>query len=110
MLNSFEDANKVGKEMMDHSLKSYAAMSKGMQTIASEATDYSKKSYEDGVAAFEKLSGAKSLETAMEVQTEYMKSAYESFVAEATKMSELYADLAKEVYKPFEKVMASATK
>jgi phasin family protein len=110
MMNSFEDANKVSKEMMDNSLKSYAAMSKSVQAIASEATDYSKKSYETGAAVVEKLAGAKSLETAMEVQTEFMKSSYETFVAEATKMGELYADLAKEIYKPFEKTMTSATK
>lgn len=110
MMKSFEDANKVGKEMMDHTLKSYAAMTKGIQAIATEATDYSKKSYETGVAAFEKLAGSKSLETAMEVQTDYMKTSYETFVAEATKMGELYADLAKEVYQPFEAAFASATK
>ena len=110
MMKSFEDANKVGKEMMDNSLKSYAAMSKGMQTIASEATDFSKKSYEDGVAAFEKIAAAKSVEQAMEVQTDFMKSSYESFVAQATKMGELYADLAKEVYKPYETAIASVTK
>jgi len=110
MMKSFEDANKISKEMMDHSLKSYAAMSKGVQAIASEATDYSKKSYEDGVATFEKLAAAKSLEAAMEVQTDYVKSAYESFVAQATKMGELYADLAKEAYKPYETAFASATK
>ncbi len=110
MMNSFEDANKIGKEMMDNSLKSYAAVTKGLQAIATEATDYSKKSYEDGAAAFEKLAATKSLEKAMEVQSEYVKSAYEAFVAEATKMGELYTDLAKEAYKPFENAVAGATK
>ncbi len=110
MMKSFEDANKAGKEMMDHSLKSYAAMTKGIQTIASEATDYSKKSYEDGVAAFEKLAAAKSIEKAMELQADYMKTAYELFVAQSTKMSELYADLAKEAYKPYETAVTSITK
>ena len=52
--------------------------------------------------------GAKSLEKAMEVQTEYLKSSYEDFVAEATKLGELYADLAKEAYKPFESALAKA--
>jgi phasin family protein len=110
MMTSFEDANKVSKEMMDNSLKGYAAMTKGVQAIAAEATDYSKKSYEQSAAAFEKLAATKSFEKAMEVQTEFAKSSYEAFVAEATKMGELYADLAKEVYKPFETAMASATK
>ena len=42
------------------------------------------------------------LEKAIEIQTAYAKTAYEGFVAQATKMGELYADLAKESYKPFE--------
>ena len=53
--------------------------------------------------------GAKSLEKAMEVQSEYLKSSYEDFVAQSTKLGELYADLAKEAYKPFEGVMAKAS-
>ena len=64
--------------------------------------DYSKKVFEQGTAATEKLIGAKSLEKAIEVQSDYVKSSYEGFVAEATKLGELYADLAKEAYKPFE--------
>ena len=42
------------------------------------------------------------------MQTEYAKTAYEGFVAKASKISELYADLAKETYKPFESLMAKA--
>ena len=56
----------------------------------------------------EKLFGVKSFEKAIEVQTEYAKTAYEGFVAKASKISELYADLAKETYKPFETLMAKA--
>ena len=108
MMQAFEDLSKSNKEMMDNALKSYAAMTKGMQTIATEATDYSKSSYEAGAAAFEKLAASKSVEKAMEVQTEYMKSAYEGMVAQATKMGELYTDLAKEAYKPFESIVPAA--
>ena len=70
-------------------------MSKSWQAIAAEMADYSKKSFEQGTAATEKLLGAKSLDKAIEVQSEYVKSAYEGFVAEATKLGELYADLAR---------------
>ena len=52
--------------------------------------------------ATEKLIGAKSFEKAIEVQSDYAKTSYESFVAEASKLGELYADLAREAYKPFE--------
>ena len=49
------------------------------------------------------------LEKAIEIQSEYAKSAYEGFVAGATRIGELYADLAKETYKPFETVVAKAS-
>ena len=42
----------------------------------------------------------------MEIQTDYAKKAYEGFVAESSKLGGLYADLAKEVYKPYETVAA----
>ena len=50
----------------------------------------------------------KSLDKAIEVQTEYAKSAYEGFVSKASKIGELYADFAKETYKPFEAMLAKA--
>ena len=62
----------------------------------------------DGTAALEKLFGVKSLDKAIEVQTEYAKTAYEGFVAKASKIGELYADLAKETYKPFETLITKA--
>ncbi len=108
MVKNFDDLQQVSKEGMDSTLKSWGAMSKGAQAIAVEVADYSKKAFEDGTAALEKLFGVKSLDTAIEVQTEYAKTAYEGFVAEATKISELCADLAKESYKPFELLMAKA--
>jgi hypothetical protein len=108
MVKNFDDLQQVGKENMDSALKTWGAISKGSQAIAVEMADYSKKAFEDSTAAIEKLFGVKSLDKAVEVQTEYAKTAYEGFVAEATKLGELYADLAKETYKPFETILAKA--
>ena len=102
MLKNFDELHKLGKDNMDVAMKAFGATSKGVQAIAAEWADYSKKSFEEGSAAAEKLFGAKSLEKAIEIQTDYAKTAYEGFVAQATKMGELYAELAKETYKPFE--------
>ena len=44
----------------------------------------------------------RSLDKAFELQTEFAKQAYDGFVAEATKLSELYTDLAQQSFKPFE--------
>lgn len=108
MMQSFESANKVGKEFMDSGLKSFAAVSKGVQAIAVEATEYSKKSFETTSGMVEKLISAKSFDKALEIQTDFAKQSYEGFVAQATKMGELYADMAKDAYKPFESVVAKA--
>jgi hypothetical protein len=109
MLNNFEDIQKLGKENVDVAMKQFGTVSKGFQTIATEFADYSKKSFEQGSAALEKLLGAKSVEKAIEIQSDYVKTAYEGFVAQATKFGELYTDLAKESYKPLEGMMAKVT-
>ncbi|MXN52204.1 phasin family protein [Shinella sp. AETb1-6] len=106
---NFDEASKKNKEAMDTFVKSYTTVAQGWQAIATEAADYSKKSFENGLAHFEKLSGVKSIETAVELQSAFVKSSYESFVAEATKIGELYADLAKGAYKPYEAPVAKAT-
>jgi hypothetical protein len=106
MLKNFEDIQKLGKDNVDVALKQFGTVSKGWQAIATEFADYSKKSFEDGSAALEKLFGAKTLEKAIEIQSDYAKTAYEGFVAEATKLGELYTDLAKESYKPLEGMLA----
>jgi len=106
MVKNLEDLQQVGKENVDIALKSMGMLSKSSQAIVAEVADYSKKAFEDGTAALEKLFGVKSFDKAIEVQTEYAKTAYEGFVAKASKISELYADLAKETYKPIETAIA----
>ncbi len=108
MMKTFEDMQKFGKDNVDASLKSFGAFSKTAQAIAVEMADYSKKAFEEGAAATEKLFSSKSLEKAVEVQSDYLKNAYEGFVSETAKLSELYADLAQEAYKPFESYMGKA--
>ncbi len=102
MMKTFDDVQKLGKDNMDATLKAFGAASKSAQAIAIEVADYSKKSFEEGTAALERVFGARSIDKAFEAQSEYVKKAYEGMVAEATKLGELYADLAKEAYKPFE--------
>jgi len=108
MVKNFEDFQQVGKENVDMALKTMGALSKGTQAIAVEMADYSKKAFEDTTVALEKMFGVKSLDKAIEVQTEYAKTAYEGFVSKASKIGEIYADLAKESYKPFEAMLAKA--
>jgi hypothetical protein len=110
MAAGYEDMQKLVKENLDTALKSADVVSKGIQAIAVEATDYSKKSVEDGTKYFEKIMGAKSLDTVIEVQTEFFRSSYEGAVGQLTKIGEMYADLAKEMAKPYEGLTAKFQK
>jgi phasin family protein len=104
-----EDMQKYGKESMEMAMTSFGAWTRSAQAIMAEVADYSKKSVEGSAATWEKLLAAKSMDKAMQVQSEFLKSSYEDFVAEATKLGELYVDLAKETYKPFEGAIAKVT-
>jgi len=101
-----EEIQKYGKEQFDAAISSANSFSNGLQAIATAYGDYAKKSFEDTKSFVEKLSGVKSVEKAIEVQTEFAKTSYETFVAESQKIGELYSDLAKQAFKPFETFVA----
>ncbi len=105
-MKGYEDIQKAGQENFDAAVKSFGEVNKGVQAIAGEVTDYTKKAIEDGTEAFEKLLGVKSVEQAIEIQTTYAKTAYDNYVSQMTKLSEMYVDIAKEAYKPVEAAFA----
>lgn len=106
MPQPFEDANKLGKDFVEANLKSLSTLSKSLQAIAVETGEYTKKSFETGSSALEKLFAANSPDKAFEIQSNYARQAYEGFVAEATRLGELYAETARDAYKPFEGLVA----
>jgi hypothetical protein len=104
MFQNFDEIQKLSKENVDVAVKTVSAVTKGVQAIAVEVADYSKKSFEQSSATVEKLFGAKSLDKAIEIQSEYVKATYEGLISQATKLGSLYTDMAKEAYKPYESV------
>ena len=109
MLDSFQNANndfqKMGKDNFDAMVRSYGELNKGLQAIAARWTAFSKDAFEDATRTFEKLVGVKSFEQAIEIHSAYAKRAYDNWVVEATKIGEMYADVAREAYKPVEKAV-----
>jgi hypothetical protein len=104
----FEDIQKYGKVQFEAAAAATKSFTTSLQAIATETADYSKKSFESSSAFVEKLLGAKTYESAIQIQTDYWKSSYADFVAQVTKLKELYAGLAKEVFKPIESVATTA--
>ena len=108
MFTNVEEIQKFGKQQLEAATAATTSLSKGLQEIAAETSDYSKKAIAANTSVVEKLLGAKSVETAIQIQTDFAKSAYEGFVAQATKVGELYAKIAKEAFRPIETVYAKA--
>ncbi len=106
MISNLDQCQKFGKEQLETASSVAASLAKGLQTIAAETLDYSKKSIESRSAFVEELLSAKSLDDAIQIQSEHATSAYEGFVAQATKLGELYTILAKEAFKPLESTLA----
>ena len=137
MIKNFDDFQKLGQQNVDTAMKAFGEWNKGWQAIAAEITDYTKKSFEEGTATFEKLASAKSveqaiaaemtdytkrsfeestatfeklltaksLEQAIEIQSGFAKRAYDGYMHQVSKIGGMYAELAKEAYKPVEKAL-----
>jgi hypothetical protein len=108
MIKNLDDMQQLGKDHMDTSLRSFGAVSKGLQAIALETTDYAKRAFDANTVVGERLAAAKTFDKAMELQADYLKNAYEGFVAQSTKVGQLYVDLAQELAKPLEGQWAKA--
>jgi hypothetical protein len=107
MIKNFDAFPKFPAYNAEAAMKAFGDWNKGLQAIAAEMTDYTKRSFEDGTATMEKLLSAKSFEQAVEIQTGYAKRAYDEYMHQMSKIGGLYAELAKEAYKPVEKAMQS---
>jgi hypothetical protein len=73
-----------------------------IQTIADAYRDYTKKSFQETGSFVENLMGVRSIDKAIEVQTEFARQAYANFVAESQKIFELYTELARLIFRPWE--------
>jgi hypothetical protein len=109
MIKNFDDVQRMSNVNMEATKNSFDAVTKGAQAIATEVADYTRRSFEHGTKTMENLVGAKSLDKAIEVQSECAKAAYEGYIAHATKLGELYADLAKQAFKPYESFVSKVT-
>ncbi|MEQ8823714.1 MAG: phasin family protein [Filomicrobium sp.] len=98
-----EEFQKLSQQNMEASMQLFGEWSKGWQAIAAEMTDYTRRSFEDSTATFEKMMSVKSLDQAFEIQSSYAKRAYDEYMHQMTKVGGMYANMAKDAAKPLEK-------
>ena len=97
----YKNAASTGLEL---SIRSISEFNRGLQDITDEMTDYSKRSLEDVVRAWQRLLDARPFGQLIEIQTRYVQSAYEAYASEASRFGEIYLGLARRVARPIEQV------
>ena len=100
MNNNFEGMQRLGQSNMDSAMRVFGQWNKNWQAFTAEMGDYTKRSFAEGSATFEKLMKSKSVGQAIEIQTSYAKRAYDDYVQQATKIGDMYAHMATKAYEP----------
>lgn len=108
---SMTELNAQSKDNMEAIAASAAAAQKGAEALSKQALDFSKTSWEQGVAAAQTMSQARSVQELIELQTNYTKSAMETYMSEVSKMTEIMTVSVKDSFKPInERMTASVEK
>jgi phasin family protein len=81
----------------------------GFQTIANAYMDYARRSIEETFSFVERLAVVRSPDKAVELQSEFAKQACGTFLADSQKIWRLYGELARQVFRPFERLVMRMT-
>ncbi len=100
LTRGMEQAASFGQQNMDAVVASSRIAAKAHETAGAEVAAYTKKSYEDGLAAAQDLAAAKTLPELMEKQTAFARTALEAYVSEATKLNDIYVTATREAFAP----------
>ena len=105
------ELNAQGKQNLEAVVASAAAAQKGAEALSAQSVAFTKKSWEDGVAAAQSMAQARSVQELLELQTTWAKSATEAYLAEVTKATDVMTASVKNSFKPInERVTASVEK
>jgi phasin family protein len=96
----FEEAAAFGQKNVDALVKSSEIAAKAAEGIGSEVSAFSKKAFDNGVAAAKEMAAAKTVSELFEKQSAFAQAAFEGFVAQATKLNEIYVAAAKDITTP----------
>ncbi len=104
----FEQFSTFSQDNVDAMMKSSEVAAKAAEGFGQELSAYSKKSFEDSVAAAQDMASAKNMSELLEKQTAFAQSAFETFVTQATKMNEMYMKAAKDMTQPLNQRVTAA--
>jgi len=99
-LSSLTELNAHGKKNLEAVVESASAAQRGAEALSQEVMAYSKKSWEDGVAAAQSISRARSVQELVELQTSWAKSVTEAYLAQFSKTADILSASLNDSVKP----------
>lgn len=104
-----EKMTAFNQDNFDAVVKSSEVASKAAEGFGTELSTYSKKAFEDTVAAAQDFAAAKNVTELFEKQTAFAKSSFEGFVKQTTKFNDMFAATAKDVVTPLNARVGAAS-
>jgi len=81
----------------------------GFRALAEVYRAYTWRSIEESLSLVEKLALARSVDKTVEIQNDFAKQACDNFVADSQKVWRLYSELARQIFRPLERLMMRGT-
>ncbi len=107
-LGALNEVNALSKGNIEAVVESLTAATKGAETVGAQAMAFSKKNWEEAVAATKTLSSAKSVQEVVELQSKYAKASMEAYVSELNLLTETLSASFKDTFKPINARMTAA--
>jgi hypothetical protein len=108
LMINLETLQRLSQQNVDTAMKIFGEWNKGWRTINAEMTDFTKRSFEDGVATVEKLLRAKSVDQAVGIHSDFTARAFDGYFHSFSKIGGMYAQLLKDSYRPHEQVLQTS--
>lgn len=105
----FEKMTAFNQDNLDAVMKSSEVATKAVEGFGTEISTYSKKAFEDGVAAAQDFAAAKNVTELFEKQSAFAKASFEGFVKQTTKFNDMFAATAKDVATPLNARVGAAS-
>ncbi len=101
-MKSVDEMAGMAKGNVEAMLASSRAATQGIEAIAKQVSDFSRKSFEEVTAAARAMTTVKTPNELMQLQNDFAKTQFDAAVAEMSKLSETMVKLMGEVFEPMQ--------
>lgn len=92
--------SSISQQNLQALARSSEISAKALESIRGEIADYTKKSYEDRIAAAQDIAKTRNVAELVEKQTSFAQHAFEAWAHQAVKLSAIYTAAAKDIASP----------